>query len=133
MHQIFNFCPLWPVRTFHSKSHAASESIWVWEPLFCLIYSLMIRHGVTNLDLPSYKGQTFIIKKIIQHPKYIGTAYFDIAVLLIHPIKFQRHLTPICLPDPFKFEIDQVSITPTFYEQHFLNQSLSSSISVFTL
>ena len=67
----------------------------------------MIRHGVTNLALPPNKGQTFVIEKIFQHPKYVGTAYFDIAVLQISPVKFLRQLRPVCLPDPSKYEIDQ--------------------------
>jgi hypothetical protein len=67
----------------------------------------MIRHGVTRLDLPTYWDRTFAIKKIFQHPNYIGTAYYDIAVIQIAPIEFHRNLSPICLPDPSKFKIDQ--------------------------
>jgi len=67
----------------------------------------MIRHGVNDLTLPNNKGQTFAIEKITQHPKYIGTAYYDIAVLQIAPVKFLSNLRPVCLPDPSKFKVDQ--------------------------
>jgi hypothetical protein len=67
----------------------------------------MIRHGVTNLKLSRKSGQTFAITKYFQHPKYSGTAYFDIAVLQISPVTFDYNLKPICLPDPAKFDQDQ--------------------------
>jgi len=67
----------------------------------------MIRHGVTNLNQTRNQGQTFSIQKIYQHPKYIGTAYYDIAVLKIAPVKFGPHLRPVCLPDSSNFATDQ--------------------------
>ncbi len=68
----------------------------------------MIRHGVINLNQMQNKGhgQTFLIKKVFQHPKYIGTAYFDLAVLQIAPVKFNANLRPICLPSSSDFKID---------------------------
>ena len=67
----------------------------------------MIRQGVTDLNLPRNRGQTFSIEKYFQHPKYSGTAYFDIGVLQISPVNFDSKLKPICLPDPAKFNLDQ--------------------------
>jgi hypothetical protein len=67
----------------------------------------MIRHGVVNLNDNRSKGQTFLIEKTFLHPKYKGTAYFDIAVLQIAPVTFDYNLRPICLPDPSNFKIDK--------------------------
>ena len=67
----------------------------------------MIRHGVVNLNENKSKGQTFPIEKTFQHPKYKGTAYFDIAVLQIALVTFSYHLRPICLPHPSNFKIDK--------------------------
>ncbi len=67
----------------------------------------MIRHGVANLTQPPTDGQTISIEKFFQHPKYTGTAYYDIAVLQISPIEFKPHLRPICLPNPTDFKIDK--------------------------
>ena len=67
----------------------------------------MIRHGVNDLKQPRNQGQTFSIEKMYQHPKYTGTAYYDIAVLKIASVNFGPDLRPICLPDPSNFKIDQ--------------------------
>ena len=67
----------------------------------------MIRHGVVNLKENKRKGRTFAIEQIFQHPKYKGTAYYDIAVLQIARVTFDYHLRPICLPDPSNFKIDK--------------------------
>jgi hypothetical protein len=66
----------------------------------------MIRHGVVNLNLSREIGQTFSIKAVFQHPKYIETAYYDIAVLQIAPVTFDAHLRPICLPDSSEFTVN---------------------------
>ena len=67
----------------------------------------MIRHGVSNLNLTRNNGQTFEIIEAYKHPKYIGTAYYDIAVLQIAPVKFNANLRPICLPDSLDFDINE--------------------------
>ena len=67
----------------------------------------MIRHGVNDLKQPRNQGQTFSIEKMYQHPKYTGTAYYDIAVLKIASVNFGPDLRPICLPDPSNFKIDK--------------------------
>ncbi len=67
----------------------------------------MIRHGVNDLKQNRNQGHMFLIEKMYQHPKYIGTAYYDIAILKIAPVVFGPHLRTICLPDPSDFKIDQ--------------------------
>lgn len=69
----------------------------------------MIRQGVVNLNQKrsNTRGQSFSIEKVFQHPSYSGTAYFDIAVLQIAPVKFNANLRPICLPDPSDFYFDR--------------------------
>jgi hypothetical protein len=48
------------------------------------------------------------IRKIFKHPKYLeGIAYYDIAVIKITPVEFNRRIRPICLPDPSNFKLDQ--------------------------
>ena len=67
----------------------------------------MIRQGVPNLNQTKENGNTFSIKKIFQHPEYIGTAYYDIAVLEIAPVQFKANLRPICLPDSSDFTVNK--------------------------
>ncbi len=67
----------------------------------------MIKHSITHLNATQNQGQISSIEKIYQHPKYIGTAYYDIAVLKIASVVFGPHLRPICLPDPSNFDIDK--------------------------
>ncbi len=66
----------------------------------------MIRHGIGNLNLTRNYGQTFEIKETYKHPKYNGTAYYDIAVLKIAPVEFNAYLRPICLPDSSDFDVN---------------------------
>ena len=70
-----------------------------------LFHRWMIRLGLSDLTLSIYEGVTFSIEKVSVHPKYNGTAYFDIAVLQINQVL--PHLRQVCLPDSSKFEIDQ--------------------------
>ena len=67
----------------------------------------MIRHGVKHLNQTRNQGQIFSVEKKIRHPKYIGTAYYDIAILKIAPVKFGPQLRPVCLPEPSNFKIDR--------------------------
>ncbi len=69
----------------------------------CFFCSYMIRHGVFNLNQTRNKGQTFEIQETFTHPKYNGSAYYDIAVLQIAPVTFNVHLRPICLPNSSNF------------------------------
>ena len=68
-----------------------------------LFHRWMIRLGLSDLTLSIYEGVTFSIEKVSVHPKYNGTAYFDIAVLQINQVL--PHLRQVCLPDSSKFEI----------------------------
>ena len=68
--------------------------------------SWVIRHGITNLK-QTQRGQNFTIEKYYQHEKYDETAYFDVAILQVTPVIFNRHLRPICLPDFSNFKIDR--------------------------
>jgi len=67
----------------------------------------MIRHGVNRLNQTGNHGQLFSIEKKIRHPKYNETAYYDIAILKIAPVKFGPQLRPVCLPEPSNFKIDR--------------------------
>jgi hypothetical protein len=51
------------------------------------------------------RATDFVIEKIFKHPKYTGTAYYDIAVLQIARVKLTAFLRPVCLPDSSKFEL----------------------------
>ncbi len=67
----------------------------------------MIRQGINNLNETRNKGQLFSIEKIFRHPKYSGTAYYDIAMLQIAPVKFDSYLRPVCLPDSSDFRLSR--------------------------
>jgi len=60
------------------------------------IFRWKIRHGDDNLksSLDDRRAKDFDIEKIFKHPKYNGTAYYDIAVLQIDRVKFSAFLRP---------------------------------------
>ena len=74
---------------------------------YSFFYCWMIRHGVSNLNLTRNNGQTFEIKETYKHPKYIGNAYYDIAVLQIAPVEFNANLRPICLRNSSDFDVNE--------------------------
>ena len=83
--------------------------------MYCFLYfffdfSWKVRLGDFNLASSDDDDhvQEFNIRTIYNHPKYVsGKAYFDIAVLVIPPVVFTSYVTPICLPKPSVFNLDQ--------------------------
>jgi len=71
--------------------------------------SWKVHLGDNNPERSFHDGQAedFDIENIFKHPKYDGTAYYDISVLQIAPVTFTAYLRPICLPDSSLFTLDQ--------------------------